>query len=199
MTVISDQDRHDAVYALRRERFNRILDHHEIGAGEWSGDHLSTGGHDFPIDRLLTEGPQAEYQKPGRWVVIQQSGRGFGSFALNVVDRDAVSDEAAATLTDSWMPVCLYDLDQVPDLDLHSVAGVERIKSYGEWLEVEDIDTRDGRVVVFLVDDPKGRGCRDDDEIEAIDPDGRLPLRYNVSAVETVVAFNSTPEAVSHD
>jgi hypothetical protein len=196
-------EEHDALYAARRERFNRILDHHELGAGDWDilGSPSLTrdeAKRALPIERIRTDGPDEALPKPGRWVVIARSSRGHGWFASNHATLSEAQAHAGENVHEAWHPVCVYDLGHLSgDIDVTIAERVRldpamaaQVTDEDGWLEVIDHDWRDGRATV-TVKDGRWFGV---EELAAADPDDRLPLRYNVAGVETVVSFNSTPE-----
>lgn len=200
----TDQERHEAIYRARRERFNAILDGYECGAGHWRADFpgpLTTGR--IPVD--------ATHAKPGRWALVTEN-PGFGYFVENVEQRHDIERVAARDVQEGRQPVCFYDLDTLagdepePGEDdvIELLDGAQSLPAFehpGPYV-IDSTETKDGETTLNLSFDGERAGwcyvyeCR---VIERGEPDERMPVRYLLARIETFVAFNSTPGAGMND
>jgi hypothetical protein len=191
-----EQERNEALYAARRERFNAVLDAHECGAGDWTLECTAApparegAMGALPTERLQTHGAEGNLAKIGRWAVVTRSSRGHGEFVANVVDQAEIESVAAENLGGGWWPVCYYDLDRL--------AGSEPVPEEGDEVDagrgtatVTEVDFKDGEPTVSM-SDGTWEFAADVLILERVgSEDLRLPVRYDVARVLTSVAFNT--------
>lgn len=195
------------LYKLRRQRFNSILDSYECGAGGW---RMPLGLDKEELkqralrDTRIPDGIVGEEYKPGRWALVSES-ESHGYFVDSCVSREEAEQIAAESIEKGWQPVTIFDLDEL--------AGDEPLFDYGDKVRYRDkecyvIDYEDDAESDWeryrrydLAEDPEGdhadhvKVWRDDLElIERAEPDPRMPVRYKIARVQTIVVFNSTPE-----
>lgn len=140
---------------------------------------------------------------PARYMLVTCSQRGFGCAASYCPSHDAV-ERAAANVSEGWEPTCYYDL--------HELAGDEPPADEGDLVEYEGVryhvirvedDHADGMMFRWyhLATDPgvdyfDGADVRADESRcvlaeRVTSEDDRLPVRYDVASVRTIVVFNS--------
>lgn len=136
--------------------------------------------------------------KAGRWAVLTESNRGHGLF-LNRADSRADAERvAAANIAEGWEPVCLYDLSALagdePPIECGDIVrvvdpGAAQHSGAGP-LEVVDVDSKDGERTLGF---ENGTWCwaYEAEVVEREAPDRRLPLRYDLARVLTIVIFNT--------
>jgi hypothetical protein len=141
----------------------------------------------------------------GRYAVVTKSGRGFGFSASRAATLPDAERVAAANIHEHWTPVALYDLESAAG-ELHPDVG-DKVAYEGEsWYVCHASDDLHEGVVfwkLWLGGEPD-LGLDECDHVEIdekdvsildrAEPDTRLPLRYDVATVRTIVAFNTTPE-----
>lgn len=179
--TMTEQERHDALYAARRERIQRIMDGYECGM----------------VDTEQLLGNVAFDRKPMRWVLVEESDK-WGYFLTGCSDKtDApryVVDEHRAN---GFEPVCIYDLDQLagPKPEPEPEEGdTVRVIATGETFEAQATRNLSGRRVVVAPDEQGTYHDFEDVEIVALAVrDERMPVRYLLARIETFVAFDSTP------
>jgi hypothetical protein len=201
----TDHDQDMALYAARRERLNRILDHYECGAGDWAIQQIGTPPSRAAmiavgIERLRTVGAPENLPRIGRWAVVTKSTKGHGHFVdciLNITDAERV---AIANIDEGRWPVCYFDLDRLSGTapspeegDLVVLRGSRR-----RTFHVVAVEGDDDQASFALALEPDGRPVhhRRADQLEVVrrsDPrsDQRLPLRYDVIRVRADVEFTS--------
>jgi hypothetical protein len=151
------------------------------------------------VDTFATEhlqGSEDYRHKPMRWVVESWSQKGHGTFLTGAASREhAESDVAGANVSEGWVPVALYDLDDLAG-DEPPIDEGDRIRLGTGTFEVTGTDEKDGAPTLDFWEGENARWCYADDAelIERAEPDERLPERYPVARCAVFVAFNSTPE-----
>ena len=128
-------------------------------------------------------GPQHRlpiHAKPGRWAVLSESTQGRGYAIAGVSERADIARVAAAGIPDGWEPVCYYDLDRLASEPGLCCSGCGNAPcNAGDGFKGHD----DACPRLGLPGD--------------IPPDlgeERMPVRYGVARISTVVAFNTSPD-----
>lgn len=175
------------ITTIRAKRFEDVL------AGYESRDRA----HDPTV--------QGAAKDVARYAVVTESNRGFGysvTYAETMADAETVG---GADISTEWWPVCVYDLDVLvgeepilSDGDIVRYNGEERTVSH------HDYEAADGEPypVIYLEskdDDDPWEGPLDpaNEDIELVEramPDERMPARYKLAGIRTVVMFNTSPE-----
>jgi len=170
----------------RRERFGRILSDYEAD------------GPDGSI-------PGAQ-SKAERYALVTESLRGHGHFATYCATLPDVEQAGAANISEAWRPVCYFDLDTLAGDEPPAAEGdvVEYSGHRYHVVHVED-ETSDGVLFHWLhlhprtsepdgwIDDPLTQKIDESDctVVERVEPDERMPVRYDVAKIHTVVVFNN--------
>jgi hypothetical protein len=176
--------------AARVEVAERVIREHEVSPGDDIHDGSIPGAGEVG-DRFL---------------LVQESGRGFGRSITYCGTRPGVAQVAAENLDEQWTPVCFYDLDELAGSDPGPCEG-DKVMHDGErdWYVVAaELEVSDGEPLwkyhlnkdpeLYLDDD--GTIVVDEDHImlvERAEPDMRLPARYDVAGTIVQVFFNTVP------
>jgi hypothetical protein len=197
MTITQDPHM-EALYTARHERFDAILEAYNCGVGSFMAPPASPPDRDAPArtcpaESVCSEGRSDRLPKIGRWAVVTCNAHGDGHFVTNVAVESALPHVAAAKLEEGWVPLCYYDLD--------NLAGDEPLPAEGDQVSVGDgtltvteTEHKDGMPTVGL-SDGTWQFAGDIEVVERVgSEDRRLPLRYEVAKVITVVVFNTRPD-----
>src|SRR5580704_8968760 len=170
----------------RRERFEGILTGYEADGPDGSIPGASSN--------------------PKRYALVTESVRGHGYFATYCATLPDVERAAAANISGGWQPVCYFDLDKLAGDEPSPVEG--DVVEYGgaryHVVHVED-DTSDGVLFHWLymhprtsepdgwIDDPLTQRVDESDctVVERTEADERMPVRYGVARIQTLVVFNT--------
>lgn len=191
--------------ATRAERLQRIVDGYEVyedGMPDPSAPFASkvkTGPTGTPI-----------LEHPRYALVYQYDDKGH--YAVNLADTLAqVQDLAASEVQQECLISCYFDLDQLageepPIYEDDIVAYAPEDVTYTYSVVRVDEELIEGEVARYLClvevgkpapedwDDWDERVHEEDAElVESVEPDERMPVRYGVAGVKTVVAFNTIP------
>ncbi len=188
---------------LRRERFNRVLDHYDLRAGSWTSPAGGAGSLGLPRERAAVT--DAVFP---RYALVQSSGRGHGYHVTAAQTSSDAVKAAANTLHEDWHPECLFDLDVLAGDEPRVQEGDVVEYDQARWV-VHGVDEEavEGELAIFarlLADgtDPSSRAWDAWDErvhdseltvVQAADPDERLPVRHDVALVRVDVVFNTVP------
>lgn len=199
----------DTLYANRRKRFNDILDGYECRNGDFK---IAAPAQPQFADRLVLEGREEELCRPGKWALVEQCEGRY--FITNVINERDVASVAAQNVRAGWWPICYFDLDvlagdepmpQVGDLICmldHDQSTPVTGDAAGTWYVVEQHGSEDdGDGVYVKVDlareiDGEAEAWHTSDFVRVLEPanpdrDDRMPVRYGVAKVVTVVVFNT--------
>lgn len=200
-----------ADHKLRAERLESIIDGYEVF--EDGMPDPTVPGADKPRWSSPQGEPILNYHP--RFVLVTQYGD-KGNYRLRLgKDLRGIEQLAADAATDAEggeQPICYFDLDRLageepavfeddvvryPDDDMGRHYRVQRVEE--ELIE--------GEVARYLCLLEQGRTAEFWDDwthrvheeevgiVERVEPDERMPVRYLLAKVATIVAFNSTPEA----
>lgn len=152
-------------------------------------------------------GATSVHSRPGRYAVVTVSLRGHGYFVNYASALMNVEIVAAANLGEGWQPVCYFDLDDLGD-PLPPYEG--DIVNYGgerHHVVLVTDDVAEGELYHKLYLHKTDAGAMfdecelvDEDDVEILErgePDDRMPVRYGVAKIHTVVVFNTIPSPLN--
>lgn len=185
-----------ATAAQRAERLQRIIDGYEADGPDGSVPHAA----------------RPEKESHPRYVLVEQHGD-HGNYYVNLAhDLPKLEALAAYGVQENSMPVCYFDLDELAGEEPHIYEGDIVAYAAGDVrydyrvLRVDE-ELIEGEVGHYLClvevgkEDPENwddydHRVHEDDVgiVERVEPDERMPVRYLVAKVHTLVAFNTTAE-----
>lgn len=175
------------LYVTRRKRISNIMRAYEVELGH--------------TERLV--GHREFSDAPMRYVVVSESSKDFGYFLEGARDLRDVAEVAADEVVDPRIdlrPVCYYDLDELAgEVPLPQVVKYEDEEWMVHGFEYELGETT-GRWTLKKQPSDRRRATYDWVTVDPSDvdvlgwEDERMPVRYSVAKIQTVVAFNTIPE-----
>lgn len=185
--------------AERARRFAMILEGYEAEGPDCTVP--GAGRVEKTDDGTVTSHP--------RYALVEQRGDS-GYYFVNLADsRSAIAELAAEGIRDahgSAEPICFFDLDELAGDEPWIFEG--DLVTYGdtrfrvERVDEELIEGEVGRFLCLIDPDREADGWDDwderahEDEVEVLErgePDERMPVRYGVAGIRTIVIFNTIP------
>lgn len=211
---MDDIEQAEQLFRDRRERFNRILDGYELGAGDWTlvGTPKRTREEAMRMHPQPRVDVDAKHVKPGRWVLITHSDH-VGYFAENVGMVEDLGHVAVANLHEAQQPVCYFDLDELAGDEpspregdrvalLMNMHGYAARAHGGDWYVVESTTAVADGIAYEELDlargpdgEPQWTGIDEQyvTVLERAEPDERMPVRYGLAKIVTAAVFNTIP------
>lgn len=207
-TPSSRPQEHWRAQALRRQ-FERLLKLHDCPQGHWAVIDAVPGGiYELPLAAVLSAGSEEDLARLGRITLLSERESGQ-SVLQNVPNRRDAGALASLNLTCGVRPRCLYDLEVLegPEPPL-AVGDMVRFNGRTKPSGGEVYVTGDcGERRYYLARECGGEQfeCAWLQELEVLqrvepDRDQRLPRRFDLATVQTIVIFNSvatTPEELA--